>query len=162
MITRNYYTVRSDDVKVLKSSWNFTKTQTTTPGNNIYTLLTTLTAFTSFISSKFQTLFFPYTNSHITLGAPVGKSNKRLQHGNQVKFVNTKQLSVRFWIKKQTFLTFWRFPVSKHCERQQQRTSLSSLKEFGSDVIWNRPWSTNPDIPSQTAIPRSICAHARI
>ena len=92
----------------------------------------------------------------------MGKSNKRLQHGNQVKFVNTKQLSVRFWIKKQTFLTFWRFPVSKHCERQQQRTSLSSLEEFGSDVIWNRPWSTNPDIPSQTAIPRSICAHARI
>ena len=154
MITCNYCTVRSDDLKVLKSRWNFRKTKTTTPANNIYTLLTTLIAFLN--------LYFSDTNSHITLGAPVGKSNKRLQHGNQVKFVNTKQLSVRFWIKKQTFLTFWRFPVSKHCERQQQRTSLSSLKEFGSDVIWNRPWSTNPDIPSQTAIPRSICAHARI
>ena len=51
--------VRSDDVKVLKSSWNFVKTKTTTPGNNIYTLLITFIAFTSFISSKFQTLFFP-------------------------------------------------------------------------------------------------------
>ena len=37
--------VRSDDVKVLKSSWNFVKTKTTTPGNNIYTLLITFIAF---------------------------------------------------------------------------------------------------------------------
>ena len=60
-----YYTVRSDDVKVLNSRWNFVKTKTTTPGNNIYTLLITLfIAFTSFISSKFQTLFFPYKLSY--------------------------------------------------------------------------------------------------
>ena len=59
-----YYTVRSDDVKVLKSRWNFVKTKTTTPGNNIYTLLRTFIAFTSFISSKFQTLFFPYKLSY--------------------------------------------------------------------------------------------------
>ena len=59
-----YYTVRSDDVKVLKSRWNFVKTKTTTPGNNIYTLLITFIAFTSFISSKFQTLFFPYKLSY--------------------------------------------------------------------------------------------------
>ena len=32
-----YYNVRSDDVKVLKSRWNFVKAKTTTPGNNIYT-----------------------------------------------------------------------------------------------------------------------------
>ena len=51
-----YYTVRSDDVKVLKSRWNFV-TKTTTPGNNIYTLLRTFIAFASFISSKFQTIF---------------------------------------------------------------------------------------------------------
>ena len=31
-----------------------------TPGNNIYTLLITFIAFSSFISSNFQTLFFPY------------------------------------------------------------------------------------------------------
>ena len=43
-----YYTVRSDDVKVLKSRGNFVKTKTTTPGNNIYTLLMTFVAFTSF------------------------------------------------------------------------------------------------------------------
>ena len=30
-----YYTVMSDDVKVLKSRWNFAETKTTTPGNNI-------------------------------------------------------------------------------------------------------------------------------
>ena len=40
------------------------KTKTTTPGNNIYTLLITFIAFTSFISSKFQTLFFPYKLSY--------------------------------------------------------------------------------------------------
>ena len=61
-----YYTVRSDDVKVLKSRWNFVKAKTTTPGNNIYTLLRTFIAFTSFISSKFQTLFFPYKLSYYT------------------------------------------------------------------------------------------------
>ena len=48
----------------LKSRWNFVKTKTTTPGNNIYTLLITFVAFTSFISSKFQTLFFPYKLSY--------------------------------------------------------------------------------------------------
>ena len=61
----NYYTVRSDDVKVLKSRWNFVKmTKTTTPGNNIYTLLINFIAFTSFNSSKFQTLFFPHKLSY--------------------------------------------------------------------------------------------------
>ena len=34
-----YYTVRSNDIKVLKSRWNFVKTMTTTPGNNIYTVI---------------------------------------------------------------------------------------------------------------------------
>ena len=69
--------IRLEDVKVLKSRWNFVKTETTTPGNNIYTLLINFIAFTSFISSKFQTLF-SHTNSHITpqvrhitLGPPV-------------------------------------------------------------------------------------------
>ena len=65
-----YYTVRSGDVKVLKSCWNFVKTKTTTPGKNICTLLITFIAFTSFISPKFQTLFFPYKLSY-TLGLPV-------------------------------------------------------------------------------------------
>ena len=37
-----YYTARSNDVLVLKSRWNFVNTKTTTPGNNIYTLLITL------------------------------------------------------------------------------------------------------------------------
>ena len=59
-----YYTVRSDDVKVLKSM---------TPGNNINTLLITFIAFNSFISSKFQTLFFPYKLSYYTLGPTVIK-----------------------------------------------------------------------------------------
>ena len=63
-----YYTVRLDDVKVLKSRWNFVKTKTTTPGNNIYTLLITFIAFTSFISSKFQTLFLPYKLSYYAQG----------------------------------------------------------------------------------------------
>ena len=65
-----YYTVRSDDVKVLKSRWNFVKTKTTTPGNNIYTLLITFIAITSFISSKFLTLFFPYKLSYYATGGP--------------------------------------------------------------------------------------------
>ena len=66
-----YYTVRSDDVKVLKSRWNFVKTlKTTTPGNNIYTLFITFIVFTSFISSKFQTLFFPYKLSYYATGGP--------------------------------------------------------------------------------------------
>ena len=47
-----------------KSRWNFVKTKTTTPGSNIYTLLITFTAFSSFISSKFQTLYFPYKLSY--------------------------------------------------------------------------------------------------
>ena len=55
-----YYNVRSNDVKVLKSRWNFVKTNTMTRGNNIYTLLITFIAFSSFILSKFQTLYFPY------------------------------------------------------------------------------------------------------
>ena len=59
-----YYTVRLDDVKVFKSRWNFVQTKTTTPGNNIYTLLITFIAFTLFISSKFQTLFVPYKLSY--------------------------------------------------------------------------------------------------
>ena len=62
--------IRFDDVKVLKSRWNFVKTETTTPGNNIYTLLITFIAFTSFISSKFQTLFFPYKLSYYATGWP--------------------------------------------------------------------------------------------
>ena len=45
-------TVRWDDVKELRSHWNFVKTKTMTPGNNIYTLLVTFITFTSFISSK--------------------------------------------------------------------------------------------------------------
>ena len=56
-LSYNCYTVRTGDVKVLKSRWNFVKTKTTTPGNNIYTLLITFIAFSSFISSKFH---FPY------------------------------------------------------------------------------------------------------
>ena len=74
---RYYYTVKSDDVKVLKSRWNFVKTKTTTPGNNIYTLLITFIAFTSFISSKFQTLFFSYKLSYYawaTCGFPCKKT----------------------------------------------------------------------------------------
>ena len=73
-----YYTVRSDDVKVLKSRWNFVKTKTRAPGNNIYTLLVTFIAFTSFLSSKFHSRYFPYklyyactTCVHIMLGPTV-------------------------------------------------------------------------------------------
>ena len=69
-----YYTVRSDDVKVLNRA---AKTKTTTPGNNIYTLLITFIAFTSFISSKFQTLFFPYKLSYYAW-ATCGKSSSFL------------------------------------------------------------------------------------
>ena len=54
----------------LKSRWNFLKTKATTPGNNIYTLLLTFIAFTSFISFKFQTLFFPYKLSYYATGGP--------------------------------------------------------------------------------------------
>ena len=71
--------VRSDDVKVLKSSWNFVKTKTTTPGNNIYTLLITFIAFTSFISSKFQTLFFPYCYEKIAWLAWLSRSFARVR-----------------------------------------------------------------------------------
>ena len=59
-----YYTVRSNDVKVLKSRWNSVKTNTTTRGNNIYTLLITFIAFSSFILSKFQTLYSRYILSY--------------------------------------------------------------------------------------------------
>ena len=58
--------LRSDDVKVLKSRWNFVKTKTATPGNNIDTLLITFIAFSSFISCKFHfphKLFVSHTNS---------------------------------------------------------------------------------------------------
>ena len=51
-------------MKTNENKWNFVKTKTTTPGNNIYTLLITFIAFTSFISSKFETLFFPYKLSY--------------------------------------------------------------------------------------------------
>ena len=44
-------------VKVLKLCLNFVKTKTTTPVNNIDTLLITFTTFSSFISFKF---YFPY------------------------------------------------------------------------------------------------------
>ena len=64
-----YYTVRSNDVKVLKSRWNFVKINTTTRGNYIYTLLITFIAFHLFdLSFK---LFISHTNSHNTLGPPV-------------------------------------------------------------------------------------------
>ena len=63
-----YYTVRLDDVEVLKSRWNFVKTKTVTPGNNIYILSITFIAFTSFISSKFQTPFLPYKLSYYAQG----------------------------------------------------------------------------------------------
>ena len=82
-----YYTVRSDDVKHLSTvlhlhllidnpfassqykkykngAENFVKTKTTTPGNNRYTLLMTFIAFTSFISCKFQTLYFLFKLSY--------------------------------------------------------------------------------------------------
>ena len=82
-----YYTVRSDDVRHLSTSTfinnnidnafassqhkkykngaeNFVKTKTTTPGNNRYTLLMTFIAFTSFISFKFQTLYFLFKLSY--------------------------------------------------------------------------------------------------
>ena len=63
----DYYTVRSNDVKVLKSRWNFVKTKITTPGNNIYTLVITFTA----LFRLFHLSFISHTNSHITLGPPV-------------------------------------------------------------------------------------------
>ena len=55
------YTVRSNDVKALKSRWNFVKTKTLTPSNSIYTFLITFIALSSFISSKFQTFYLSYT-----------------------------------------------------------------------------------------------------
>ena len=60
-----YYTVRLDHVKVLKSRWNFVKTETTTPGNNIYTLLITFIALLHLFHLSFK-LYFSHTNSHIT------------------------------------------------------------------------------------------------
>ena len=60
----DYYNVRSNDVKVIKSRWNFVKTKITTPGNNIYTFVITFT------SSKFH---FPYKLSYYawtTCGLP--------------------------------------------------------------------------------------------
>ena len=50
---------RSNDVKVLKSRWNFVKTKTTTPGNNIYTLVITFTA----LFRLFHLSFISHTNS---------------------------------------------------------------------------------------------------
>ena len=55
------YTDRSNDGKVLKSRWNFVKTKSTTPSNNIYTLIITCRLF---FSSKFSTLYFPYKLSY--------------------------------------------------------------------------------------------------
>ena len=106
-----YYTVRSDDVKVLKSRWNFVKTKTTTPGNNIYTLLITYIAFTSFISCKFQTLFFPYKLSYYATTGPYyawatcGYSR------------NVWQFYIEIWLSKHTVFStynFIRVPRSKN------------------------------------------------
>ena len=64
MVRGSYYnTVRSDDVKVLKSRWNFAKTKTTTPGNNILHFTDNFIAFSSFFSSKF---YFPYKLTYYT------------------------------------------------------------------------------------------------
>ena len=54
-----YYTVRSNDVRVLKSRWNFVKTKTMTPGSNIYTLVITFTA----LFRLFHLSFISHTNS---------------------------------------------------------------------------------------------------
>ena len=90
-------------------------------------------------------------------------SNKRLQHGNRVKFVNTKQLTVRFRIKRsKLFLHFDDFQWLNIMNTTAKKLPFPLSKELGSDVIWTEPRSTNPDIPSQTAIPRSICAQARM
>ena len=68
-------TVRSDDVKVLKSRWNLVKTKTTTPGNNttLYWELLSLLLHLFHLSFK---LYFSHTNSHITLGPTVNIHSK--------------------------------------------------------------------------------------
>ena len=55
-----------------------------TPGNNIYTLLIYFIAFSSFISSKFQTLYFPYRLAYYTWATCViTRRQKVLATGNE-------------------------------------------------------------------------------
>ena len=69
-----YYTVRSDDVKVLKLRRNFVKTKATTPtGNNIYTLLITLSLLLYLFHLSFK-LYFSHTTLILRLGHLVGGS----------------------------------------------------------------------------------------
>ena len=71
---RHLSTFTSSDLTVCKSTQIALKlgikTKATTPGNNICTLLITFIAFTSFISSKFETLFFPYKLSYYATSGP--------------------------------------------------------------------------------------------
>ena len=52
------------------------KKNTTTRGNNIYTLLITFMAFSPFILSQFQTLYFPYKLSYYAWATCVYKRPK--------------------------------------------------------------------------------------
>ena len=74
-----YFYIIWPDVKVLKSSWNFVKTKITTPGNNIYTLLITFIAFSSFISSKFHLFYVSFMSNTNSL-FPIQTLILRLSH----------------------------------------------------------------------------------
>ena len=63
-----YYTVRSDDIKVLKSRWNFLNTKTKTTGNNISTMLITWLSVHLFKFYFLYKLLFPIQTLIVRLG----------------------------------------------------------------------------------------------
>ena len=92
VVIRDSYSVLHCQVKRCKSTQialKLCKNKDKTPGNNIYTLLTTFIAFSSFISSKFH---FPYKLSYYawaTCGLtdkdhPQATSCKPIYHGKPV------------------------------------------------------------------------------
>ena len=68
-------------VKWCKSTQIAVKTNTTTRGNNIYTLLITFIAVSSFILSKFRTFYFPYKFSYYAWATCRRTSNKTSHAG---------------------------------------------------------------------------------
>ena len=120
-------------IKVLKSRWNFVKAKTTTPGNNIYTLLRTFIAFTSFTSLH----LFSHTNSHITLGPPVVQYSRMVTNWHAVIDCKTirffrKSVAQDFDVRKARE-PHMRTPIGRACEaREREKKTIVFLASLPS------------------------------
>ena len=101
----------------LKSRWNFVKTKTTTPGNNIYTLFIPIMAFTSFISSKFQTLFLPYKLSYYAW-ATCDRARDQITHFPCPVLVT----SITKWVWSSVAVKYRLRPVYRLCHSPSSET----------------------------------------